>query len=351
MSGGTTRPLASLALLGLTLMLLAPTSLAHTAADPLDIEIHTLQDEGEDAFYWYDGYDLYELFVREAHWGPEAQDGLMFRFTLYGGFTPQPVAEELHIDIGLTTPAGEEVLRMTTTDDEVWTGDLQIAALNVTEDAPPFTGVTSKIQAFVPYEAINATPGQSISKVWMASYADDDLRDISPGPFFVPNSQGMAPVQPGESQRLVDEIPLAGPTGYFNWSASPGPGQLTVTFENPLSKTGQHVGIQTTPTEGWQVHAAGPTALSLDPGDSGEVTLNVTATPNATAPLPLHLESDLGGFETVYLGVNGTVLQTGLEPASVDVAPDQPTNDSPGLGLVGLLAALAGALMVARRRR
>ncbi len=351
MRGGTTRCLASVAIAGLTLMLLAPASLAHTAAEPLDIEIHTLQDEGEDAFYWYDGYDLYELFVREAHWGPEGQDGLMFRFTLYGGFTPQPAAEALHIDIGLTTPAGEQVLRMTTTDDEVWTGDLQIAALNVTEDSPPFTGVTSKIQAFVPYEALNVTPGQTVSEVWMASYADEDLRDISPGPFFLPGSQGQAGVPAGESQRLVDDLQLAGPVGYFDWNTSLAGGQLTVSFENTLNNTGQHVGIEPVPTEGWQVHADGPTALSLDPGDSGDITFNVSATANATTPLALNLESDLGGFETLYLGVNGSSLETGLEAASVDVAPDQPANESPGAGTVGLLAALGAALAIVRRRR
>lgn len=349
MRGGTTGP-ATLVIAGIALLLVAPTTMAHMATEPLDIEVHVLQDEGEDAFYWYDGYDLYELYAREAHWGPDGQDGLIFRFTLYGGFTPQPVAEALHIDIGLTTPAGEQVLRMTTTDDEVWTGDLQIAAINVTEDDPPWTGVTSQIQAFVSYEDLNVTPGQAISSVWMASYADEDLRDIAPGPFFVPGSQGMAEIPAGESQRLAEEIELSGPTGYFDWSADLTPGQVTVSFENPLSETGQHVGIEPVATEGWQVDAQGPTALSLDPGDTGTVSLNVTATPNATEPLALHLESDLGGFEVVYLGVNGTVLETGLEPASVEVEPDQGPNQSPSVGLIGVLAAL-GAALVARRRR
>ncbi len=345
MPGGRILSTALVALAMLTV--LAPPAWAHAAPNPLENAVHLLADEGEDSFYWYDGYDLYNLFVREAYWEPLDQEGLIFRFTLYGGFAPTDVASTLHIDIGFTTPSGEQVLRMSTTDDRNWTGDLVPLVANVTPDDLPFTGVTSKMQAFVPFEALDLAPGDSITDVWMASYADEDLVDLAPGGVFLPHSQGMVEV-PMESSRVTDELPLVGPHGYMSVEHTITPGTLSIDVENILS-TGQHVGVVPVETPGWNVSVVGGSAASVDGGEAATFTLNVSAAPAATAPLPVQVISDLGARDWIYVGVNGSELLTANSAEAVAVAPEAPaTNESPGIGLVGLL--VIGLVGLAARR-
>lgn len=49
-----------------------------------------LSDEasGADAFYYADGYDLYNGYVREAYHASSGESGIIWRFDLYGGFGP-----------------------------------------------------------------------------------------------------------------------------------------------------------------------------------------------------------------------------------------------------------------------
>lgn len=332
----------------LALLMATPTALSHAAEEPLNVEVEVLEDEGEDAFYWYDGYDLYNLFVREAYWEPLDQEGIIFRFTLYGGFSEAPEVDALHIDIS----AGSDnatTLRLTTTDDQTWEGDLTVVAANITEDEPPFTGVTSKLQAFVPYDALGLSPGDTLANVSMASYAGEDLRDIAPGGFFLPGSGGQGEV-PGESQRLVDELPLEGTGGYTEVTPTATGSSVQLLVKSNLEATGQHIEVVPGQAPGWNLTVEGPTAASVDAGGETTFDLNVTASSSATEPLPVAIITDLGGREWVYLGINGTELQTGLEPASVDVAPEQPPQESPGPGVLGLLLGLTLAVALVGRR-
>lgn len=333
----------------LVLLALAPAAQSHAAPDPLENEVHLLADEGEDAFYWYDGYDLYNLFVREAHWQPTGEDGLIFRYTLYGGFSEAPAANELHTDITVSGPDGPTTLRMTTENDRNWTGQLTLVNLNVTEDSLPYTGVTAKIQAFVPYSALNVSVGDVISQATMASLADDDLRDIAPGGIFLPMSGGMAEV-PAESLRVTDEVPLVGPTTYFDATTAVQGSTLTVTIENAFEASGQHVGVVPGDVPGWTAESLTPMAASIDGGESVTMELNLSAAPETTAPLPIEVHSDLGGREVLYIGINGTELMVADQAETLTVNAVQEPQESPGLGVVLASLSTLGAALVARRR-
>lgn len=331
--------------------LVTPSVAGHAAPEPLSNEVHVIEDDARDEFYWYDGYDLHHLHVREAHWETLDQTGLVFRFTLYGGFAPGEVSEALHIDISASGPDGEQTARFTTTDDANWTSEQgTVLFSDVTEDDPPYTGVTARMQVLVPYATFGADVGDVVDNVTMRSYADDDLRDIAPGGIFLPMSGGAAEVPQESSQRLVDALELAGPSGYVDIELSADRADATVEVANALDN-GQHVALEPVETPGWNVTVGGFDQASLEVDESVAFKLNATADPTTTEPLPVHVVTDLGGFRTVYLGVNGTQLESGLEPASVDVTPEQPANESPGVAPLALVAGLIGLAAAGRRRR
>lgn len=327
--------------------LLVPQTAAHSAPEPLGNAVHVLADEGEDSFYWYDGYDLFHLHAREAYIATQDASGLVFRFTLYGGFAPGPGAQTLHVDLQATGPDGETTLRLSTTDDRNWSGDLTPVVVNVTEDPAPYTGVTVRMQAFASYTQLGAEPGETIENVTMYSYADEDLRDIAPGGVYAPGSGGRGEV-PTESRRVTDAIELNGTGSYVDVVPSAAGSNVTLAVEN-LLENGQHVSIHPGQAPMWNVSGSGPMATSLDGGDTHTFRLTAQAGPNATQPLPIEVRTDLGGRETVYLGVNGSALETGLEPANLQVDPSQPTKESPGLGVAVAGLLLAGSALLRRR--
>jgi hypothetical protein len=327
----------------------ASTAGAHAAPDPLDNAVHVLADEGEDTFYWYDGYDLYNLFVREAYAQTLEEPGLVFRFTLYGGFAPTELSDQLAIDIEATTTDGAQELTITTTDDQTWEGDMEVLVANVTEDDPPFTGVTSRMQTFVSYDQLGVAPGASVEDIKMESRADDDVRDVAPGGIFLPNSQGQGEI-PQESERRVDSLELAGPHGYVELSTTPTETGIDVTVENTLGN-GQHVTADVSAPEAWNASINGSAQTSLPDGETTTFTVEADPSPDAVDPLAVEVVSDLGAHETVYVGVNGTELTTDLEPNNVEVEPNQPEpNESPGLGLAALASLLASLALLTRRK-
>lgn len=357
------RPVLAAALaLALALVALAPPATAHSAAEPLSIEVKVLQDEGSDEFYWYDGYDLWYLLVREAYLVEEGREGLMFRFELYGGFGPGPDAgpegaERMVVDVGLSAGPDDRSRwwRFSTTDDAEWEGNATIHQVNVTEDQLPWTGVTARLQAFVSYAELGAGPGSEVGAFWMRSWADDDLRDVAPGGVPVPGTNGAA-VAPSESGRPNETLALQGPVGYVDLAVELDGWNVTVTAANPFEDQGQHVVVRTVPTPGWDVSARGDGRLvaSLDGGQQAVFELTARPAPDATEPLPLEIVTDVGGRERLYLGVDGGAdLTVGPDASALSVDPPAPAagEATPGPGLWAAVAALAAALLLARRRR
>lgn len=342
--------LAALTVGLMVILSLAPTVSAHAAPEPLDNSVHVLEDEPEDAFYWYDGYDLYNLFIREAYMQTLDESGLVFRFALYGGFAPAGVAEEMAIDIGATSAEGAQLLTLATNDDAEWDGDMEVLVANVSEDELPYTGVTAKMQVFASYEDLGVAPGGSLENIWMESRADEDVRDRAPGGVFVPHSQGEGEV-PTESQRLVDSLELAGPHGYVDTSITPAGDGLNVTVENTLSN-GQHVQLRLDAPEGWNASLPETAQVSLGGEETTSFLVEAEADERARQPLRVNVVTDLGGFDTTYVGVDGTDLVTDIDPNAVDVEPEQETtNESPGAASLAAIVALAGSSVLAGTRR
>jgi len=325
-------------------------ALAHSAPEPLENEVHVLEDDGRDELYYYDGYDLHHLHVREAVDPVTDEHGLIFRFTLYGGFAPTEDSDALHIDLEAEGADGAETVRWTTEDDRNWTASAgRVVVADVTPvDDPKYPGVTAAMQTFVPYETFGVGPGDTIGSISMYSLADDDLRDASPGGIYVPNSGGQAEVPSPDSTRHTDEIELAGPHGYIDVEAQANGSTVQVAVDNQLAN-GQHVTVEPVDTAGWEAGEA--SQASLDANGTETFALEAEASPNATEPLPVRVATDLGGEELVHLGVDGEELV----PASTqDEAPVEPAaaepeeTPAPSALLVGV--ALLGAAGVARRR-
>lgn len=341
------------ALAALLLVLVsAPAASAHAATEPLSIETHALSDEasGVDAFFYVDGYDLYNAYVREAYHAPTDEEGVIWRFDLYGGFGPASTHSELHVDVGVGSIGEGPSARITTTDDRNWTSETAtIAFQNTTGDRdPPFTGFNHLLQVFVPYEALGVEAGGTLETPWMRSWAGSDPVDDAPGGYYAPAGGGAAEVpDAGQSERLADEVPLTGPRGYVDVEVDATGNLVNVTVASSLEETGQHVQLEVPDAAGWRTALQGAPETVLEPGERTSFLLN--ATPDgAVDPLPLRVVSDLGGLHRLSVATPDLAPAAAGGPtvtvAEADEAPEtQETPVPSALALVALVGAAAAA--------
>jgi hypothetical protein len=338
---------------------LLPGAAAHAATEPLNVETHVLSDEasGVDAFFYADGYDLYNAYVREAYHEESGQSGLVYRFDLYGGFGPASTTSELHVDLGAGgLPDGPSV-RITTTDGQTWTSETAtIVFQNTTGDGePPFPGYSHFLQVFVPYGALDLAPGAALESAWMRSYAGEDPIDDAPGGWYPPGTAGAAQIPAQDrSERLADEVPLDGPDGYVDVETSTTDTIVNVTVTSALESIGQHVQLHVDDAAGWTVTYDEAPEVVLEPGQSHSFLVN--ATPDgALDPLPMRIVSDLGGLHRLAIGTVGlSPADAGDGPDATVAASEEPATDGGngvplgvGVGMLGLL----GPALVARRLR
>lgn len=336
------------------LVALAPGVVGHGAPNPLEIETYVLLDEAEDAFLFVPGYDLFDLYAREAHWGGheldgDFTDGLIFRFTLYGGFSHVDTADTQTIELGFTGPAGPASFTLTTTDDETWEGTMEIVEIESEYDTR--YDWFHKIQAIVPYSAFNATVGDNITDIWMKSYVDDELVDVAPGPYYVPGSGGMGEVSHAKSERFVDELPLTGPLGYTNTTVSGENGTAVFTIQNPMQGQGQHLHLEIPPGQGWDIGEPLMENPNLPAGNNTTIRLPAAPQPGIGTPLLVYIATDVGGREPVYLGITEDGTFNGAadpDTVTMSIIPDE-IEESPAPAL--LAVALAGLVGLAGLRR
>lgn len=302
---------------------------AHPITTPLPVEHFLLDDEAEDAFLVIDGYDLYDLYVRETHW-PEHGDGITFRFTMLGGFAANSMADEMQIELGLETPSGPWSARLVTQDDQEWTATG--ATLVDVEVEPDIYGYVAKLQVFVPYQELGVEIGDTLSGAWMRSLVDDEVVDIAPGGvYLIPGS----PVEiPTESHRVTDAFDLQGPRGYFDTEIVPRTGGFNIEVKNLFAEDGQHVHLHPDEATAWNYDVR-PLMANLDPG--ANVTVLFEVTESGSKPLPLHLMSDHGGHETWYLHAtpDGLLASENATLPQADIA--NPVEEAPGAAVLALL--------------
>ncbi|MGB0652976.1 MAG: hypothetical protein ACPGQL_07225 [Thermoplasmatota archaeon] len=340
------------ALLGLALLATTalPGASAHGAPAILDVERLVLDDDTSDQYALYDGYDLTTLYVRDAYWAPFDQYGFIFRISLYGGYAALPVSltDALHIDLAATTPDGtEHAFRFTTTDDATWEGDLPI--LETTLETEP--GATNaQLQVFASLDDLNMTHGDALTGLRLASYAGSTLVDAAPGGSFLPVTGDLIEL-PGESRVVLDTVTAERPIGYTATTSEMEGDVLTIIAGNEITPVGQHVHL-VFPDDlgGWQLTLPDAMAKSIDPGVDATFELPVAATGGQV--LKFHMDSDLGGRETLYLydGPEGPTVMADaseLPPAGTDGDDGE---DAPGASLALLTVGLVAIALAARRR-
>lgn len=328
----------------LLLALLAPAATAHTSPAILDVEEQVLLDEADDAYYVTDGYDLFDLYVREAYWSAFDQEGLVFRIGLYGGFGPAggagPAAvSHLHIDLELAAGGDEHTYRFTTPDDAQWSGDAPVLHHEV---EPDLGGVSGQLLVFVPYAELGVAPGDTVSDIRLASYADERVVDEAPGGMN-PVGGPQAPV--GDSVRFIEEYPLRGPVGYTWTDASVADADVHFDVGNNITTSDQHLFLE--PGDGWQVEPVTPWAAEVEAEEDVRFTLRVLEA--GDDPLRVDVVTDTGGRETLYLAQagDGFDVARGEPPAVQD--DGAPAQESPGLLAGAAVAALVLVALVRRR--
>lgn len=341
---------AGLALLVAALAL--PTAQAHASPDPLETEVHLLADDTDDSYALYDGYDIQDLYVREVSF-PDHGDGIVFRLYLYGGFGPAPVASQMHADFTVEGPGGVETVRITSSDGATWSGDAPVLEeeFEATEDG---TGLQGYVQVFLGLNDLGASVGDSLSGFQVATYADDDLRDISPGGRPIPGTNG-AVMAPGDTSSVVTEsLALQGPVGYTRSSLGVDDGTVTVTTQNLITVVGQHITLAVDAPAGWDITLPAEPGIAVEPGEHPMFDLSASAAPGS-APAVLEVRSDLGGLEILELTADRVPASgdddggaAGDDPGDEGPTAD-PSNDTPLPVLPAALAVLAAAALLRRR--
>lgn len=314
----------------LSLAFIAPTAAAHGAPVVLDVEQHLLADEASDLSYLWDGFDITNVYVREAYHKESGTDGLIFRI-LASGVPLIASQHTLQIESDLTG-----LVELTSPDGLTWTGTHDIIEASVTRDETT-QAVNVNLQVLVPMSL-----DQTLGPVTARALADDQLVDEAPGPMYL---LGVPVVPAGEGTRVIESLALDGPDGYTDSTLSYVDGVLTVDVKNKITVTGQHIFVlssQKPTATSYTMHDETSNGFAADvhAGSDPVFTLDIPA----TEPFQVRVQSDLGGEERFWVSPDGRVQ---AEPFAGAAA--EPLNEeSPSVPVALLLVGLA---FVAYRRR
>ena len=192
------------------------------------------------------------------------------------------------------------------------------------------------LQVFVPM-ALN----QTLGPVTARAMADGQTVDEAPGALYI---QGIPYTLEGEGTRLQEQLTLDGPGGYTASNLTFADDKLQVHVKNHITVTGQHIFVISDvqpDAASFTISDATTTgfAASIEPGQ--DVTFDLQL--NADAPFRVRVQSDLGGQETFWVTPQGDVLDHEPTAETTEALGEE----SPGIGLLALLAVLGVAL---RRR-
>ena len=321
----------------LAAILLAPLTQAHVPSTPIDSEDHLIQDEWTDNGVW-DGFDILDVHVREAHF--PGMDGVVFRWSLYGGSTGGYLTEHA---VTLSFSNANTLTWTSSDDGATWEGPGPIlAATRELEDIPV---VNVQFQGFVSYETLGVGVNESLDDAFAAAYVNDLLVDEAPGPYHLYGVPITDPTAAPDPMRLIDSLVLDGPDRYTKSTVRFEEGMLFVDVDNLITTTGQHVllladqaSLTSTAFGTGNIDPSQGSVYEAEPGQD----VNFTATFEDFDVLEVRVRSDLGGLETFYVGSDGTVRDTPFE-----LAGQEPMTEESPLPVALLLV----ALVVAARRR
>jgi hypothetical protein len=323
---------------------------AHGTFEASELELHILDDEGSDAIEPYGGFDIQDLFVGFAH-DPDvgagaAGDGVYIRLELYGlmaNSAPVP-GQEWTVTVTMQTPDGPLSRTLSTVDGTTFTSDFDSLLYEI-DDAERTTHVQ---RAFIAYATSGLNPGDLVGPFLVESRVNGDLRDLAPGGIPLPGTNGAAmypdPTQIDGEGALVDTVTLVGPELYVKVAAVASPGGFDVIVTSALGQGAQHVFVQPVETTGWTYELKGTTTAPLEANGTLNFTVFAQST-NATGPLRLEVQTDVGGRADLWIAPDGTLYGPGnLTVAAGAEAP----RESPAFGWATPLLLVAVALL--RRR-
>lgn len=344
-------PRTAALLAALAFLAAVPAALAHDPLEAAELETQVLEDEADDSFYVTGGFDVWQLFVGEAHVpeigaGP-AGDGLYFRTSLFGDFAGRPAnVKEYRVTFTFETPAGSVTRYLATTDGTTFDTDFDALLVEPEDDQVVVQ------RAFVSYASAGVAPGDAVGAFLVESLVDGEVRDRAPGGILVPGTGGRVEV-PMESKVLEESVTLTGPGRYVRVTPNDmGGGAYSVSVASALKEGGQHVHLEAPRVPGWTLTLEGENGGNLKPGDTKVIRFRLDASGEGeVAPATLDVTTDLGGRSSVIAAVQGGKVV--LLPDGAEAAPGSLSAlggaSVPGAGALGaLLAAVAVAL--ARRR-
>ncbi|HWG89859.1 MAG TPA: hypothetical protein VNZ52_03325 [Candidatus Thermoplasmatota archaeon] len=342
--------------LALALLLLGvPSVLAHGTLEAREVETLLLVDEADDSFYTTGGYDLYEVYIGEAHLREAgmgaAGDGFYFRTILFGNFAERPPGtNEYRVEFNFAGPDGPMMRYLLTKDGKTFETDFDHLMVTVEDNQVEVN------RAFVALQNASLTRQMALRDFRVTSLVDGEVRDRAPGGIYVPRTGGQVEV-PMPSEVRADSYTLVGPTKYVAAAAARSPaGNYTLTITSLLKEGEQHVSLATAnvtdytfvlPAEAGGVLKAGGTMtipFTLEPMDrNGD---------GALEPFQLDVLSDIGGRVGFVVSLqNGTaaLLPEGAVAVAQPWSPETPLQ-APLPGLVAVTLAAVGAAFLLRRR-
>jgi hypothetical protein len=345
-------PSVRLALLAGTFLVLAAPANAHGDLTIHELETLAIRDfEGhEDSFAW-EGWEIWDVYVGDGYDFLYDGHGVYFKVNFAGDGKLRPTQGKIW-GIDINYKVGEEVLHR-----EIRHDGTQITTTFENLEHSVADGNVFQIRAWAPVE--NWT-GKFVTDIVVITTVDGQARDTAPGGIHAPGTGTEIPVRgpstfifpPLGEGRIVDRVALTGPEKFLNTTITDlGDGAFQFNVANPLKSQGQHVHLRLPEQSNWTI-ATTPFAANLD--GAASLTFTVSLASNITAgvlePVLLDLYTDIGGRQMYYAYVdNGQIRLTNdaaqAKPTTLDVA-----KESPGLGFGLLIAALAVAFVVRRKR-
>ncbi len=340
----------------------APFVAAHGGENAAETEVHLLEDEGDDSFYFTGGFDIYQVFLGEAHFPGlgvgSAGDAVYFRTILYGNYAQRPAnAEEFRVVFRFSTPAGDVERFVATTDGKTLTTDFDHLEYELTADELVIE------RAGILFTNLSISPGDTINGFIVESSVDGDLRDRAPGGLFVPGSGGRVEVPaelypvPGAGV-ITESVVLSGPVKYALATVTPrvdARNVVDVAMTSLLTEGAQHAHVEVTGGS-WKATPLGnATGGEIKAGET--LTVGLTLAPGVepgeeVVPGRLDVYTDLGGRVSYILtwenGAPLVVPEGGEVP--INILEMVPVAETPGIGILPLIAGLGALALVARRR-
>jgi len=358
----------------LVLSFVASAAGAHGAATPPDYLTRVLHDCNDD---WgghaavNDGHDLIALDVQEAYNGTLGEDTLLFRFVLNAGYNSDSTKPELKEVLTFKAGAASVSKEVKTSDNQKFTG-----TFDAVQGPSPFLGENGQpdgarftVTGLLRLSGLGLQIGDKVSSFSVQGFAGLQKADQMPGGYTTAGQtfadcSTVAPEQSDPESYARNEYALRGATYYGELSLGTssaavkpdGNATILFTLKNPLKEAQAFTVVATAPPGIRTIfhtdhYSEGSTRTTV--GAQAEVVGHfyaVAAQGAQSGDIRLKTTTDLGGHAEAQIPL--TVQSGATSPSASDpgTQTSQAKGGSPGVEAPTVLALLALAFAVVRRR-